>query len=148
MRLIRTTFLLLSICLSATASRADDIDRIVQAIGVDSIHSENEETRTREALRKALLELAKNQPDSPFPTDGPGFEDLVKRAMEVNQQLRRNPLVFEAYRTTLSQMLTPEELTVAAAFYSSPTGRKAHIATVEAEKAAAAAMDKISAGKE
>lgn len=148
MRLNQTILLVLFLWFSTTASAADDIDRIIQAIGVDSIHSENEEPRTREALRTALLELAKSQPNSPFPTEGPGFDDLVKRAMDVNQQLRRNPLVVEAYRTTLSRMLTPEELAIAAAFYSSPTGRKAHIAAIEAEKAAAAAMDKISGDKQ
>jgi hypothetical protein len=42
-------------------------------------------------------------------------------------------------------MLTPAELAAAADFYASPVGRKAHIAVVEAEKAAALAMDEVAA---
>ena len=40
-------------------------------------------------------------------------------------------------------MLTPAELDSAATFYASPAGRKAHIAVIEAEKAAGAAMDEV-----
>jgi hypothetical protein len=124
---------------AAVSGAMDDADRIISAIGVDSIVSEDEEAYTRSMLAKALSETS----DPAVAEQGPQFDELVRRVMEANQQSRRNPLVAKAYRDTLIRMLTPEELKEAADFYSSPTGRKAHIAAIEAEKAAVAAMEQV-----
>lgn len=75
----------------------------------------------------------------------PEFDALVRENVENNRRMRRDPLVFAAYRTMLSRMLTPAELAQAAAFYGTPLGRKTHIAVIEAEKAAAAAMEEVAA---
>lgn len=65
--------------------------------------------------------------------------------MEANQRVRRDPAVAQAYRTTLARMLTREEIAAAAVFYGSPAGRRAHIAVIEAEKAAGAAIERLAA---
>jgi hypothetical protein len=141
--------LLLGVVLAATTALAadgDDIDRIVAAVGVDSMHSVDEEPRMREALAEALADVRRKNPNATFPQpDSAEFDVLVKQAVEGQQRLRRDPLVLVAYRTTLSRMLSPSELAQAAAFYGTPAGRKAHIAIVEAEKAAALAMEEVAA---
>ena len=145
-RLITSSVLFLAV--AATASSTDDVDQIVRAIGVDSIHSEDEEPRTRKMLAEAFAALNKTRKASPLAAEGPFFEEQLQSAIQSNQALRRSPQVYEAYRETLSRMLTPEELSQAAAFYGSPVGRRAHIAVIEAEKSAGAAMDRLSSGKQ
>jgi hypothetical protein len=131
---------------TALAADGDDIDHIVAAVGVDSMHSVDEEARTRELLAQLIAEVRQKDPNANVPQlDTPEFDALVRETVESNQRMRRHPLVFAAYRTTLSRMLTPAELTQAAQFYGSPVGRKAHIAVIEAEKAAAAAMEEVAA---
>jgi hypothetical protein len=95
----------------------------------------------------ALAEVAK-QRSAPTPRlEGPEFEALVMENMEANQRVRRDPRVWEAYRTTLNRMPTPGEAAAAAAFYSTPAGRNAHIAVIEAEKAAGQVMEEIDTRK-
>lgn len=106
--------LLLGVVLAATTALAadgDDIDRIVAAVGVDSMHSVDEEPRMREALAEALADVRRKNPNATFPQpDSAEFDVLVKQAVEGQQRLRRDPLVLVAYRTTLSRMLSPSEL--------------------------------------
>ena len=129
---------------AAVAVDGDDIDRIVAAVGVDSMHSVDEEPRMRRALSEAFAEMKlKRQTVNVPEPNTPEFETVVRQAVDGQQRMRRDPLVFAAYRNTLTAMLSPEELTQAAAFYSTPVGRRAHIAVVEAEKAAALAMEEV-----
>jgi hypothetical protein len=132
--------------ITAIAADRDDIDRIVAAVGVDSMHSVDEEPRMRRVVAEALTEIRRKDSNANVPQQGtPEFDALVRQAIDDQQRMRRDPLVFAAYRTTLSQMLSPTELAQAAAFYDTPVGRKAHIAVIEAEKAAAVAMEEVGA---
>ena len=128
---------------AALPSSTQNIDRIIQSIGVDAFHSDGEEARTRQGVLMAIDELAKHGASQIPPRAGPQFEAIVRQNMEANQRVRRDSRVTEAYRSTLAKMLTSEELATAAAFYESPAGRKAHIAVIEAEKVAGAAMERI-----
>jgi hypothetical protein len=140
-----TLFLALVLAAAAVvAADIDDIDRIVAAVGVDSMHSVDEVPRMRETLAQAFAAMNRKNPRATFPKPGsPEFDALVAQAVEGQQRTRRDPLVIAAYRATLAQMLSPTELAEAAAFYGSPVGRRAHIAVIEAEKAAAAAMEEV-----
>ncbi|MGA0612123.1 DUF2059 domain-containing protein [Caldimonas sp. KR1-144] len=145
MRITFHLLLLAALCGCAVVpTSTDSVDRIAQAIGVDAMHSEGEEARTRQGVLLAIDELAKSGVSQLPPREGPGFEALVRQNIESNQRIRRDPRVAEAYRSTLVRMLTPAELASAAAFYGSPLGRKAHIAVIEAEKAVAVEIDRLS----
>ena len=98
----------------------------------------------RQGVLLAIDELAKRGASQLPPREGPEFEALVRQNMEANQRVRRDARVTDAYRSTLARMLTSEELAMAASFYGSPTGRKAHIAVIEAEKAAGAEIERLS----
>ena len=136
---LAVTFLMAA---AAVAIDSDDVDRIVAAVGVDSMHSVDEEPRMRQALAEAFAEMRRTRQTANVPeANTPEFEVLVRQAIEGQQRMRRDPSVFAAYRKTLTEMLNPDELSQAAAFYATPVGRKAHIAVVEAEKAAALAME-------
>lgn len=137
--------LVLLFCGAFSPAADDDIGRIIDAIGVDSVHSENEEANMRQAVLLAIDELAKARVTQLPAREGPEFDALVRQNMEANQRVRRDPAVAQAYRTTLARMLTREEIAAAAAFYGSPAGRRAHIAVIEAEKAAGAAIERLAA---
>jgi hypothetical protein len=62
--------LLLGCATGPTVGNAN-VDRIILAIGVDSIHSENEEARIRPAVAEAIAELKKKQPSLALASDGP-----------------------------------------------------------------------------
>jgi len=108
------------------------------------MHSVDELQRMRQALGDAFAEMRAKDPNAKTPAPyTPEFESVVQQAVDGQQRMRRDPLVFAAYRKVLTQMLTPDELRQAAAFYSTPGGRNAHIAVIEAEKAAAVAMEEV-----
>lgn len=149
MRKVARLFLSAVIALAAAAAMAvdgDDVDRIVVAIGVDSMHSVDEVPRMRQALADAFADIRAKDPNASVPAPNtPAFEVVVQQAVEGQQRMRRDPLVYAAYRKVLTRMLAPDELRQAAAFYSTPAGRRAHIAVIEAEKAAAVAMEEVAA---
>ena len=118
-------------------AQLDDVDRIVAAIGVDAMHSVDEEARTRDFAREVLNStpaLAELRTD-------PELERVARHMVLDNRRMRRDPLVLQAYRTTLERALTLSELKAAAEFYSSTDGRKNYIALIEADKAAQAVID-------
>lgn len=138
---------LLAVALVALGCQAQDKDavfeRVYHELGTDEVIAHLNDVAPAEALQQVLLDaLAKARGRAP--TDAEKAE-LLKSFDAAAAGRRKFDLAAarKAFRDTMMSMLSLSDLEAALAFYTTPAGKRVHVATVEAEQAVNAYIEQV-----
>ena len=132
-------------CASVTpvSTEPDPFERIYAALGIDRILTELDERTGPTIQREAEQSEEKN--GTPLT---PGEKQRLALSIRIALEQRGgidHAAAKKVFHESLLTRLSDSDMAVAAAFYSTPTGKRIHVAVVEAEKAINEHLEEIDA---